>query len=178
MNKFTLGAMTGMASLALAVPILAQVSAAQTTDSGVSAAWTKPPHELSATVENVQEMITRDNAFLSHINEIVSIQKSAKEAHLAALTAAASMTDDTQRADAVRAAHEAERTAMKNAMETNPDLKDAMMPMIFGGHGRHGRGPDSAKLAEKKGITLPAPPQGPWGRHMMDDDAASSPFAQ
>jgi hypothetical protein len=29
MNKFTLGAMTGMASLALAVPILAQVSAAQ-----------------------------------------------------------------------------------------------------------------------------------------------------
>jgi hypothetical protein len=52
---------------------------------------------------------------------------------------------------------------MKNAMETNPDLKDAMMPMIFGGHGRHGRGPDSAKLAEKKGITLPAPPQGPWG---------------
>lgn len=186
-NKFTLGVVAGMSSLALAVPLFAQVSSAQ------SAATTATPAATSArsimfrhaplTQQQVTDMAAKDGLFLSNIDAMVTVQKSAVAARQTALTSAAAISDETQRSAAVEKAQQDMRTAIEAAVTANPDLKNAMMP--FGGHGGDhkgfghggiGKGDLAAKLgmtetelqaaitsgktieqiAAQKGVTLPA----------------------
>jgi hypothetical protein len=203
MHRFTLGAIAGITTLALAIPILAQVSSATTSETGSSVARSRP----IPTQQQVQEMVAKDDAFLKNIDAMVTIQKSAIQAHETALTAAASITDDAQRDTAVQKANEDERSAIQNAITANPDLKSAMMPFGgghgFGGRGMMGRGPEADDLATKlgmtetdlkaaldsgktieqiateKGVTLPEKKEGKHGGWMMDrespdEDASSS----
>jgi len=192
-NKFMLGAVSGIAALTAAVPLLAQVTNAQTPADTPSA----PDPSLTAqakaplTVEQIQQMITHDDAFLANIDAAVTVQKAATQAHRDALASAATITDDTTRQEAVRKANEAYRTAIQDAIAAHPDLKEALRfgPMGghgFGEHGRRGRhGPedlaqklgmtvdelkselDSGKtieeIAQEKGVDLPAPPAGMHG---------------
>ncbi len=200
-NKFALGAIAGMSTLALAVPAIAQIAGAQTAASssatGVSDTATifRPaPKQMT-----VEELIARDDAFLANIDTFVALQKSAMMTHRAALAAAASITDTTEQRAAVRAAHEAMRTTIQGAIAANPDFQFMMKP--FGGHGGRGghhghKGPKMMLLAEKlgmteaelkaaidggktieqiaaeKGITLPAHPA--FGEKMMGNPASSA----
>lgn len=200
LNKFTLGAVAGIAALALAVPILAQISSAQvssaSTTTSSSPSFTRP----IPTQQQVTDMAAKDAAYLKNIDAMVTIQKSATQTHEDALTAAASITDDTARQAAVKKANDDERTTIQNAMTANPDLKSAMMPFGdhgFGGRGGMERGLNTADLATKlgmtetdlktalaggktiqqiateKGVTLPTPPMGGFGHGPNSDMLAS-----
>jgi hypothetical protein len=143
MKKFTLGVVSGMSSLALAVPVFAQITNAASGDQTSSASFRTTPTQAC-----VQAMANLEGAQLSNIDAEAAARKSAMQAHRDALVAAASITDDTQRAAALKAAEEALRTAMKPAQGTQSDaVKTAMdavrtacgntmMPMRgFGGPG-------------------------------------------
>ena len=139
-NKFLLGAVAGMSSIALAVPVIAQISSAATSDTGSSTSAVAGMRMFGRPVptqEQIQEMITRETAFLQNIDAFVAIQKKAKQDHLTAITAAAAITDDTQRAAALKKAHQDERAAIEAAIAANPALQ-TMKPM--GGHGMGGMG--------------------------------------
>ncbi|MFH0851978.1 MAG: hypothetical protein V1876_04490, partial [Candidatus Peregrinibacteria bacterium] len=171
MNKFTLGAIAGIATLTLAVPLLAQISSAADTTVTSAAATSKPPFTRPApTQQQVQDMAARDAAFLKNIDALMDIQKRAVQAHQDALTAAASIADDLLRRDAVQKADEDERTAIQSALTAAPDLQSAMMPFgqaqglrPFGGGRGHGegkdgpgmmgRGPNVGNFAAKLGMT-------------------------
>lgn len=155
-SKFTYGAVAGITTLALAAPFLVQLTNAADTA-------TKPFTRLAPTQAQVQKMIARDDAFLGNVDAFVTVRKSATQAHRDALSAAASLTDDTQRHAAVQKANEAMRAAMQAALAANPDLKSALRP--FGGGrgmmgagkggpgGMTGRGPDKADLAARLHMT-------------------------
>jgi hypothetical protein len=200
MNKFTLGAVAGMASIALAIPVLAQVAGAQSVTSSVSSAGTTQSAPFSQgfwhkrtppTQAQVQDMIKRDDTFLQNIDAMTAAHKTAMQAHKAALTAAAAITDDAQREAAVKKANDDLRTAMQAAAKSLG--LDGKFMMGFGGPGHMGgkmgmRGHMGAKLAEtlgmtkdelktaldsgktiedlakEKGVTLPARPMGGFGR--------------
>ena len=204
-RPFTLGAVSGIAALALAVPILAQVTGAQTANDATSSTdssttpknmfWNRP----ATTEEGIQTMIERDDAFLANADAITTLLKSRTQTHRDALTAAASISDATEREAAVRAANEAFHTSMQEFMEANPDLQGAMH-MGFGGKGhgmmmgKRGQGPemlatklglteeelktafDSGKtieqIAEEKGITLPDRPM--MGKRIFKGEASSN----
>ncbi len=147
-NKFTLGVIAGMSSLAIAIPVLAQVSSAASGTMSFGGKTRPVP-----TQENVQKMIENDDAFLTNVDTVVSSAKSIVTAHKSALTAAAAISDDTERGTAVQKANEDERTAFEAVMKANPNFK-----MPFGGHGgpggmMRGHGPDMAELATKLGMT-------------------------
>ncbi len=160
MNKtFALGALSGVAALGLAAPIAVHLVGAATPDSPSTpvsivrdVVFGHPPSR----VEDIQKMIDRDQAILENIDEIASVVTSATQTRKAALTAALSITDDTQRAEAVKAANDAFHASLKAAVEANPELKDALP---FGGKRMgHGfgvmrRGPAPEMLAEKLGMT-------------------------
>lgn len=160
-KTFTLGAVSGMATLMLAVPIFAQISAAEETD-GSTPAFGKHfmmREQRSLTQKDVQNLVEKDDTFLANIDAFVAIQKSATEARRDALAAAASIEDDTGRQDAVRVARETYRAAIEEALEANPDLKPTMH-MGFGkgshggfGGGERGRRQNPTDLAEKLGMT-------------------------
>ncbi len=153
MNKtFTLGALTGVAALALAVPVAVQLTSAATGSSSSIAdvVFQRPP----SSQEDIQAMIDRDEAVLANIDSMVTVFKSATQAHLASLNAAVSLTDDAARQAAVKTANTEFRTTIQTAVEANPALKDALP---FGGkmlgHGFRHRGPAPEMLAEKLGMT-------------------------
>lgn len=158
-STFTLGAVTGMTALLLGIPVLAQVTGAQDapeTTTVSSAPATGPWQHRTLTTEDIQAMIDHDDAFLDNADAIVALHKSATQAHRDALAAALTITDAAERQTAIRAANEAMRTTIQDAIAANPDLKDAMP---FGGHGfRHGNamrgpGPYLSMLAQELGMT-------------------------
>ncbi len=164
-KTFALGAIAGMSSLALAVPILAQISSAQetgatttTTVSTTAAAKTFMKRAPDTSVAGIQTRIDHDSAFLTNIDAMITIQKSATQTHKTALTAALSITDDTQRAAAVKAADDAMRTSIETAVTANTALK-GLMPFggmgkgFSGGHGERGHSQNGGDLAVKLGMT-------------------------
>ncbi len=154
-KKFLFGAASGALALALAFPVLAQVSSAQTVATGIDRE-NRPP----LTDERIQEMIDHDQALLDNVDEMVVVLKDLTDTHRQALSAALTITDETARAAAVRAANDARHEAFKAAMEASPEFKDALpiVPHGPGGRGGHGpaRGPGSEKFAEKLGLTVEA----------------------
>lgn len=157
--SFTLGAVSGITALAVGFPIAAQFAAAQS--SATPAAGDRPAFHGMAPLsqDDVLAMVDRDNAILLHVDELVAIYKEAVQNHRIALQAAADIEDETARNEAVKAAHEAMRGEIEEAVEANPDLKDAMPlgPMHgMGGRGPGGKGPHGfgpGKLAEKLDMT-------------------------
>ncbi len=155
-KSFALGAAAGVSSLALAIPLLAQMAGAQTssTPSIAPKVFDHFVERPAPTVENVQAMIDRDTKLLANIDAFVVIQKQATQAHKDALTAALSITDEAQRKTAVEAAHKAMHESIKSAIDANPDLQGIMMPMGMGMHMKHhGRGPGIEDLLTKLGMT-------------------------
>ncbi len=148
MNKFTLGAVAGMTTLLIAVPLAAQFAGAQSASSALNKMYMK---NGTITQEQVQEMITHTDTMLQNIDAITAAHKSAMQTLKTALTAAAAMTDDTQRAEAVKAAHDAMRTSMEASMKELGIEGKMMMGFGMGGHGM--RGDMKGKLAEKLGMT-------------------------
>ena len=124
MNRFTAGAVAGIVTIGLAIPLLAQV---------VSAASVKSSTRPAQTQQQVTDMAARDAAFLQNIDALVTLEKSAAQAHETALTAAAGIVDPVQRSAAVKKANDDERAAIQAALTANPALKSAMMPFAFGG---------------------------------------------
>lgn len=146
------GLVAGMSTLALSLPVFAQVSSSSSSE-------TAPPQDIvfskSFSQEDIQTMIERDDAFLEHADEIFALHKNAITAHKNALTTAATIEDETERQAAVRAAHEAMHETIKAAIEANPDLKGAML-MPFGGmkvHKFRMHGPGPGMFLEKLGMT-------------------------
>ncbi len=204
-NKFLIGAVSGISALALGVGTLAQVAGAATPATGSTASATATTGKFGGffakhgvpTQADVQTMIDHDTAFLANVDAMVSVAKTATQAHKDALTAAAALTDDTAREAALKKANEDFRATMKAAIDANPALKDAMP---FGGHGPMGMGgkrghggkmmggmlaeklgmtPDELKaaidsgktiedIAKEKGVTLPPKPMHD-GRDMEND---------
>lgn len=168
MNKFTLGVFSGISSLALAVPILAQVSSAATGDGVPSDAMTMPtPTQACAAA-----MADLEDAHLMHFDEMMTKQKLALQTRRDALTAAALITDDAQRQEALKAMHDQMKDMKPDAEDKPADITAAIeavraacgdtfgpgmrgMGMMGGFGGHHGKGPGFHKgdLAEKLGMT-------------------------
>ncbi len=157
-KKFITGAASGLA-VALAIPAFAQVTGGSASSTG--AVPSHPPfmmrEQRTFTQEDIQQMIARDDAFLANIDDLIASRKAATQTHRAALAAAASITDETERQEAVQKAHEDMRAAMEAYMAAHPGLKEMGMMMHVGrgrgrGHG-HMRGPGPEKLAETLGMT-------------------------
>ncbi len=163
-NKFTLGAIAGISSIALAIPILAQISSAQGTPSSTATTTASTTSKTDMfmhrqktplTVPQIQSMIDRESAMMTNMDAFVAIQKSAMQTHKTALTAALSITDDTQRQAAVVAADQAMHKAITDAIAANPALKSGMGGGMMMGGREHG-GPDmmnKAAFATKLGMT-------------------------
>ncbi len=166
-KSFLIGATAGATSLAIAVPLLAQmVSAASGTATTTADVLKTRPVPSQACV---QAMADQDGKFLANVDAMIAAQKAATKAHHDALVAAAAITDDTARGEAIKAAQEALRTAMDAAFKAD-DKKADMDAMktacgdsfrFFGGPGMgggmkfkmHMKGPMGGKLAEKLGMT-------------------------
>ena len=161
MKKFTLGAIAGMTSLLVAVPIVAQVAGAQSVSStSTTISQEARPTRPAPTQAEVQKMIEQTDLFLKNIDAMTAAQKTSMQALKTALTAAAGITDDTQRAEALKKAHEAMRTSMEATMKSLGLEGKMMMGPGMGGPGGphrmmgHGmRGEMKGKLAEKLGMT-------------------------
>jgi uncharacterized protein with FMN-binding domain len=178
LSSFTLGAVAGLATLALAVPIVAQISSAETSSASSSSEQSRPVPTQAC----VLALAGKDGTYLSTIDALIAAEKSAMQIHKDALTAASAMTDDAQRADAVQKANDDLRAAMEAARKAQGDRRtqmDALKtacgdsgfrgfgPMMGGGMsgfgwrgmGMHergegrGPGPRTDVLAEKLGMT-------------------------
>lgn len=165
MKKFTLGAIVGASSLALAVPLIAQMASAQSA-SGQS--WGNKPVPSQACI---QALADYEATMLSSFDSLNAQRKTIIQTHHDALVAAAAIVDETQRKDALKTAEQTKRDAMKklmdgqNASDTITAIKNAcgnampfgkgmMGDMGMGFHGMMGfRGPMGADLAEKLGMT-------------------------
>ncbi len=148
--KIISGSLTGAVVLSALSLALAQSS------STPSSADTRPTPSQAC----VEALAGMDAAMLEDIDAMTTTHKTALQAHKDALTAAAAITDDAQRQDAVKKANEDIRMAMKTFMESHKDAHQAPMdavksacgdmgprgmkmmhgPMMmgFGGSGHHG----------------------------------------
>lgn len=168
MRTFTLGAIAGASALALAFPLAAQLTSAQS-----SSASSKPARPVSSQACALA-LAGRDDAVLANEDAMQTARKAALQARSDALKAAAAITDDAQRQAAVTKADEDFRAAMKTAeAPQSAAMKAAMdavqsacggkagrggfgfgMGAFRGGPGKmEGRGPNQDMLAQKLGLT-------------------------
>ena len=154
MNKYIIGGVAGATSLAVAFPLIAQLaSAADSSASAQSRAARAVPTQAC-----VQAMADKDAAFLANIDTMMANQKKLTQARKDALSAAASITDDTQRSAAVEAAQTAFHDAMKALFDAEKEERTAGLEAFktacgdsmrgFGGHG----GPSFGKSMKKDGF--------------------------
>ncbi len=161
MQKFSLGVVAGMSSLALAVPLLAQVAGAATNETLDTTSPAIPSQECT------QAMADLETAHLAIVDEQLATRKASMQAHRDALVAAAQIEDDAQRAEALKTAHEALRAS---APEQNDAVTAAMEAVRaacgdtfhfmggFGGPGFGGKRMEKhvfmkGNLSEKLGMT-------------------------
>lgn len=175
MQKFTMGAIAGASSLVVAIPLLAQVAGAATGVTSSAADAAKKQDRPIPTQECVQAMASQEGTMLGNLDTHIAAHKAALTAHHAAMVAAASITDETARKEALQDANEAMRTAMEAAKPdaaTMQAAQDALQsacgdgfhmgmggPMMggdkpsMGMKGGEGRGPRMENLAEQFGMT-------------------------
>jgi hypothetical protein len=163
MNKFTLGAVAGMSSIALAVPLLAQIAGAQSGGVSVAAGDDMPvPSQACALA-----LVDMEDYHLAHFDEMMNKQKQTMQKHRDALAAAALIADDTQRQESLKAAR-AEMIALKSDTDFDSNETESLRAavktacgniMMFGGKG-HGPGIHMGKsefmkadIAEELGMT-------------------------
>jgi hypothetical protein len=144
-SKFTLGAIAGASTLALSVPIVLQLVSAASLDgsSSVTLGSNRPVPSQAC----VSAMAAMDDYFLQNADAMIAAHKAATVAHKNALLAAAQLTDETARAEAVKKAQEDMRAAMKAAMDAQGKPTEAMDALkaacgdTFRGHGMMMKGP-------------------------------------
>lgn len=126
MKKSTLGILGGASLLAVGAPLLLPLMAYAATASSSSSVKARTMTRPVPTQACVQALAGKDADFLAHIDARIAAQKAATQTHKDALTAAAALTDDTQRQAAVQAADKAFRTAMDAAMASDKTAMDAV----------------------------------------------------
>jgi len=163
MKKFTTGVIVGISSVAVAIPVLAQLASAASGDTSSAAssfAKTRPVPTQAC----IEAMAAQDTNFLAHIDATIAAQKAATQAHKDALLAAASITDNTERAAALKKANEDFRTAMKNAMGSQADIKASMDALKAAcGNGMGFGGPGMMMFGGPVGSEM----RGDAGKHMF-----------
>lgn len=119
MKKFSIGTLAGVSSLVL-IPLLASAA------SSASGTAPNPPSERPAlSQECVQALVAKNDLMLSTFDETSAARKAAMLSHRAALAAAASITDEAQRQEALQQAHEDFRAAMQGLRPANADQMEA-----------------------------------------------------
>ncbi|HVW66687.1 MAG TPA: hypothetical protein VHA78_03055 [Candidatus Peribacteraceae bacterium] len=119
MNKFMLGAVSGLGAVALAIPVLMQVTSAQSVGSSSSSGTTTPATKPIPTTQCISALAALEGQQISLMDGQEAARKSALQAHVDALNAAASITDDTARQAAIQKANQDLRTAMKASVQQN-----------------------------------------------------------
>lgn len=166
MNKFIVGVVAGMSSLAMAVPLVAQLARAQSSEASAMADRPAPTQEC------LQAMVTLDDAHLANFDAESAERKSKMQEKRDALAAVAALTDETARTAALKTLHEDMRSnpkdhmqpeAVTKAMEAlkaacgdsfhfgkgGPGMMHRGGPFQFG----KGHGPMKEVLSEKLGMT-------------------------
>ncbi len=159
MNKFTLGAATGATSLLIAIPMFAQMAGAASSSSTTMTGKARP----IPTQTCILAMADHETAMLSTIDARTAAHKAAATAKRDALKAAAALTDDTARMEALKKAQETFKAAMESTMKAKDEtamtaLKTACgdsFPMGMGHKGGMGDMKDKMRgnIAEKLGMT-------------------------
>lgn len=188
MNKFTAGVATGISSLALAVPLIAQVAGAQDVEftAATGAELPVPTQACAGAMADLEEY------HLAHFDKMNEKRKQQMQTRIDALNTIASISDDTQREEAFKKMHEDMRAAIDDIEQDEEitALTDATREacgdvMMFGGHAGPGfmakhvvkfdlaeefgmtkeelkaaleGGKTIQELAEEKGVELPARP--------------------
>ncbi len=163
-RNFTLGAIAGASSLALAVPLLAQFASAQTTSSSMRPAPTQAC---------LQAMVTLDDAHLQNFDAMTAKHKQDLMAKRDALAAAASLTDDAQRQAALQKMHEDMR-AMKDTAITPPEAITTAMNAVRAACGDK-LGMRGMKFMHKFGGPMGKPMMGGGMHGIRRGSAANSP---
>lgn len=132
MKKYILGLIVGASSLGLAIPIFVQAA------SSSSGSTTSKPASFNPTQACVQALAARDQAKLTTMDSLLQARKSALQSRKDALTAAAAITDDVQRKDAVKKANDDFRAAMKTIMDQTKTAQQTTMDTIRTACGRGG----------------------------------------
>lgn len=120
MKPFTVGIITGMASLAVAVPLLAGVAGAQANKT-TTATRPVPSQACAVAMADVEDVRLRT------MDQMITVQKEAIQQRATALRAAAALTDDTARAEALQKLH-ADMRKQKESRESE-ELTTAMDAM-------------------------------------------------
>jgi hypothetical protein len=173
MKKFTLGAISGMTSLAIAVPLIAQVAGAAS-GSSVSSAASAKPVRTPPTQACVQAIAARDGAELSNADAMMAAHKAVLQAHQKAMEVAADIADETKRLEAVKQADNAMRSSMKAAMDAQPADIKTTMDAVRTACGKAFRGPGGFEMRGMPGM------RGPKGGHGMrhNDDNETNANAE
>lgn len=160
MNKFTAGVATGISSLALAVPLIAQIAGAQDAEFTAATATELPV----PTQECATSMVNLEEYHLAHFDKMNEKRKQQMQTRIDSLNTIASISDDTQREEAFKKMHEDMRETMDDIEQDEEitALMDATREacgdmMMIGGHA----GPGFFKevrmmkfdLAEELGLT-------------------------
>jgi hypothetical protein len=132
MKKYILGLIVGASSLGLAIPLFVQAA------SSSSGSTTSKPASFNPTQACVQAMAARDENRLSNFDVVMQAEKTALQTRKNALTAAAAITDDVQRKDAVKKANDDFRAAMKTVMDQTKTAQQTTMETIRTACGRGG----------------------------------------
>lgn len=117
-KSFVFGVVAGVSALAIAVPLVAQISSAQSVSSGNASLRSTP------SVACVQAMADAEGVRLAAMDAMHQAHKAALQVHSAALQTAAAITDDAQRQEAIGKANEDLRTAMQAARDARGDPKE------------------------------------------------------
>lgn len=126
MKKFTLGAIAGMSSLALAVPLLAQMSNAK--GGGM---WEKNFEDMPApTQECLQAMVALEDAHLANFDAMTAVHKDMMQDHADKLREVAAIADDAARKEALKALHEEMRAMKDDETFTPPAAITAAMDAV------------------------------------------------
>lgn len=154
-KSFTYGAIAGATSLAIALPMLAQFASAATATTD-----TKMNSRPVPTQACILALAERDTAFLANVDAMIAAQKAATIAHRDALTAAAAMTSDADRQEALKKAHEDMQTAMKAAFGTQDRSAEMAAMKTACGDSFHG-----GMWMGMKGMTHPTRGEGGKKKH-------------
>lgn len=128
MKKFSLGMVAGASSLALAVPLIAQISSAQSSSSPDG----EPPTPTQACAA---AMVALDDAHLALFDSMTADRKKKLQEKRDVLAAIAAISDDAQRADAFKKMHDDMRAAKDGSPMTPPDTIVKAMEAVRGACG-------------------------------------------
>jgi len=141
MKSFTKGFAAGATALAVGVPLMAQMALAASADQAVSEA-ADTGDRPSPSQPCTEAMAHLASAHVDVFDEMSKDRKAKLIPHRDALVAAAGITDDTKRAEALKSAHEAmkptEKKEIPAAIQTAMDEVKAACGNTMMFKGRHG----------------------------------------